>query len=371
MQHVRPAIPFRAVIVWALICSCAMAMRTVGAASPNDTARLLAGLPPAVTSPLAALATSPDWQRYAGEMTTAWAAFEKRHSNRVRVWAAAKLPAPRATMFYMFGGPDFIHADAFFPSASTYVLSGLEPIGREPDVSAVSPEALATALSGLRRSLGNFLQYGYFVTSEMDRQFRSGELSGVLPVLYVFLARSDKTIRAVKFVSLNGRGEAAPVRGRRRPGGVRISFSGSDGVARTLYYFRTDLSNAGVGKSGFLKFCARLAPGDALLKSASYLMHTSGFSKVREFLLGHSRVIVQDDSGIPLKYFAPGEWRLRPFGRYAGPTEEFKRHYQPDLESLFRAGAQPVNFGIGYRWHPQRTNILIADQVIGPGGGGQ
>ena len=32
-------------------------------------------------------------------------------------------------MFYMFSGPDFLYADAFYSKATTYVLSALEPVG--------------------------------------------------------------------------------------------------------------------------------------------------------------------------------------------------------------------------------------------------
>ena len=36
-------------------------------------------------------------------------------------------------MFYMFSGPDFLYADAFYSKATTYVLSALEPVGSVPD----------------------------------------------------------------------------------------------------------------------------------------------------------------------------------------------------------------------------------------------
>jgi hypothetical protein len=271
-------------------------------------------------------------------------------------------------MFYMFGGPDFVHADAFFPHATTYVLSGLEPVGPQPLVSELPAPVLSGSMASLHQSLSHFLEFGYFITSQMGAQFKAGKFNGTLPVLYVFLARSGKTIRQVEFVTLDGNGAAVPVRGKRRPTGVRISFAGRDGRPRTLYYFSTNLENAVVAKSRFLKFCASLGVGDSLVKSASYLLHLGNFSKVREFLLSRSAVIVQDDSGIPLKYFAAGNWRLRPFGRYVGPIPVFKRHYQPDLDRLFRSGrAQQVNFGIGYRWYYQHTNILVADRLVSQG----
>ena len=57
--------------------------------------------------------------------------------------------------------------------------------------------------------------------------------------------------------------------------GAKIVFAGSDGEERTLYYFRTDLSNKGVPNSGFLKFCESFGQGDAFVKSASYLLHNA------------------------------------------------------------------------------------------------
>ncbi|GBE44317.1 hypothetical protein BMS3Bbin10_02408 [bacterium BMS3Bbin10] len=368
LEHpVRKKLVF-AVIAALLVIANVAVVRAAGTPNPNDMARVLAGLAPAANSPLAVAAGTPGWRLHATTMDAAWASFEKRLVTRIRVWSAVTLTTPRPVMFYMFGGPDFIHADAFFPDASVYVLSGLEPIGPLPDVAHLPEGVLAASLGALRQSLGNFLRYGYFITREMGTQLKTRKLSGVLPVLYVFLARSGKTINQVRFVALNARGEVAPARGKRKPSGVRISFTGPDGRPRTLYYFRTDLSNAGVKKSAFLKFCMKLGQGDALIKSASYLLHLGNFSKVRDFILDRSATILQDDSGIPVKYFTTGLWRLRLFGQYSGPIEEFKRFYQRELADLFRTGgAQGVNFGIGYNWHPRRTNILVANRLAAPG----
>lgn len=350
-----------AVLVTALLATVIPQTHAAEPATAQDIARLLAGMPVTRGSPLISATQSPGWIRHAAEMNTAWEAFENNHLRQTRDWSKTHLPVPYPAMFYMFGGPDFVHADAFYPNAATYVLSGLEPVGRVPKLAAVSPEKLEEALGALRQSLKNFMQYGYFITREMDQQLRAGQFKGTLPVLLVFLARTGKTIHKVNSVHLNTTGTVQNGWRKGRPGGAKLVFSGSDGNARTLYYFRTNLANGGVRTSGFLKFCARLGRGGSLVKSASYLMHTKPFSKVRDFLLQHSAAIVQDDSGIPLKHFTDKDWAMKPFGRYLGPTDQFKRFQQADLADFFAAGgAKPVDFGIGYRWHPQRTNILLA-----------
>ena len=134
----------------------------------------------------------------------------------------------------------------------------------------------------------------------MREQLSGGDLAGTLPILYVYIARSGKTIRETSLVSLDRDGNLHPGMGGETKGmvpGVKIVLATGDGPPQTLYYFRTDLSNGGVNNSGFLKFAATLGNGHGLLKSASYLMHSGNFTQVRDFVLQHSQSVVQDDWG--------------------------------------------------------------------------
>jgi hypothetical protein len=264
-------------------------------------------------------------------------------------------------MLYMFSGPDFLYANAFFPKATTYVLSGLEPVGTVPNLTTMR-RSVAPTLHQLRASVSTILSYSFFITHNMRSDLRAGRLTGTLPILYVLLARSGNTIHEVNPVRLDPEGALQPdvdtVRGSATRG-VKIVFAGSDGEARTLYYFSTNLANDGIKSSKFLKFCETLAPGDSLIKSASYLLHSGEFSIVRDFLLAKSAVVVQDDSGIPLAYYDPGHWDLQPFGHYRGPIAIFGRRYQPKYAVAFRE-SRPIDFGIGYRWRPHESNLLLA-----------
>jgi len=351
-----------AAAMWLAVAGAACATDAVTA---DDTARFLAGMPPSASSPLSALTRDPVWQRHARFVDTAFAHLEARQFSRVRTWAANNLAAPRPTMFYMFSGPDFLYANAFYSKATTYVLSALEPVGSVPDLMRLPSGGIGTGLYDVERSLDSILSFSFFVTQQMKSDLSAGMLNGSLPLLYVFLARSGKTIRDVGLIALDSKGEAYFAKenaGRNATRGVRILFAGSDGVERTLYYFSTDLSNGGVRSSGFLKFCKTLAPGNSLIKSASYLLHTGDFTTVREFLLANSATIIQDDSGIPLDDYDPKKWRFFPFGRYAGPIAKFPERYQPRYAELFR-DSQPMDFGIGYRWRPNESNLLLSVRV--------
>ena len=136
---------------------------------------------------------------------------------------------------------------------------------------------------------------------------------------------------------------------------------------QTLYFFSTDISDDGIKKSGFLKFCESLAPGNSFVKSASYLMHESYFSTIRSFLLNNSNTLVQDDSGIPISFFAPDSWQLRYFGSYPGPISIFAKYLQPQLYSIYQhSHPVPLDFGIGYRHYAKQSTLILGTRKSQP-----
>jgi hypothetical protein len=211
------------------------------------------------------------------------------------------------------------------------------------------------------------LNFSFFRTREMRTTLSANNFSGTLPILYIFLARTGKTIDEVTFHDINEDGTLV-AEGAGLPKGAasvaKILFKGSDGKQRTLYYVRTDLSNGGWRRSGFKAFCETLEAGDALIKSASYLLHSNAFTEVRTHLLERTKRLLQDDSGIPISYVESDAWELRPYGRYLGPINVFPNNYQRQLADLFRRNSPPtIDFGIGYRFRANESNILVADKL--------
>lgn len=337
------------------------------AASPNDVARFLAGLPPTDSSELSDVSGTRVWQRHAAAMASAWQNIETRQLSRIRTWSTSELTAPSNTLYYFFSGPDFLYADAFFPLATTYVLAALEPSGPLPEVGRRRGGSLGYGLAQLRSSLNSVLNFSFFRTREMRTTLSANSFSGTLPILYIFLARTGKTIDEVTFHDINEDGRLVAA-GEGLPRGAanvaKILFKGGDGTPRTLYYVQTDLSNGSWRRSGFKAFTEAMEPGDALVKSASYLLHSNAFADVRTHLLERSKRLLQDDSGVPISYFKRDEWQLRPYGRYLGPIAVFPDNYQRPLAELFRSAKPPaIDFGVGYRFRLNASNILIADKL--------
>ena len=322
-----------------------------GPANVDETARFLAGMP--VTGALEPLTHDPAWQAHARAMDEAWLKKQQLQIAPIRDWMmanAAGYYTSNATMYYMFAGPDFLYANIFFPNARTYILAGLEPIGQVPDLTRLPPETLGSNLAVLRDSMSSILRFQYFITKDMRAGLGRGNVNGTLPILYVFLARLGYTVLDVTPVS-------SPAEG------VKITFTGG-GEPQTLYYFKTDLSG---GNSPFLRWCAERGPGLSLLKAASFLLHGDGFSGVRSFLLQNSRVIVQDDSGIPLRAFPKG-WKVDCYGRYVPHKEEFEKYHQPDLAALYaqHPPPPPLGFAFGYHWQKEDGILMLASREALP-----
>jgi hypothetical protein len=314
-------------------------------ASLDDTARLLAGLP--VTGPLAAFTQDQRWQGHAAALEKAWKTKEYFQLGPIATWMsshASEYYQSTGTMYYMFSGPDFLYAYTFFPNASTYILAGLEPVGQVPDLTRMNADALNANLGALRNSMSTLLITHYFVTEEMKSELGRSNLSGTIPIIYVFLARLGCTVRDTTYIH-------SPAEG------VKIDFT-HNGRSQTVYYFKTDLSGGG---SSFLHWCASHGTGVSLIKAASYLMHNEGFSGVRNFLLDHSRFIVQDDSGIPVRSFGKN-WSLEFYGRFIPHGEKFGKYDQAALAEIYHQNPPPpeLGFAFGYWWQAERGLLMLA-----------
>jgi hypothetical protein len=330
----------------------------------TDAARFLAGLPVADNSSLAPLTHTSTWQAHAAAMNSAFATLDRRQLSNIRIWRAdflAPITAGSKTCVYYFGGPDFLYADAFFSDCTTYILVGLESVNSMPDLLTVPRGALESTLQNIQISLNTILQFSFFKTKDMREEFGRGELQGVLPIMFVFLARTGKVIQSVEYVSLDRGGQLTKAGGA--PHGVKITFvDPANGAQKTLYFFSTDLSNDGLKSNpAVLRFTEQQGQANCFLKAASYLMHEGRFDTVRSFLLNDSTTILEDDSGIPAKYLSPDKWTLRFFGSYTGPINLFKNYYQPDLRQLYEnSSPKSLTFSFGYQWNRHNSTLILA-----------
>jgi hypothetical protein len=325
--------------------------------SVNDAARFLAGLPSAGGKGSASLRQTAAWQEHSRQMDNQFNRFRETREQPISSWRNGALRGlPGRTVFYPFGGPDYLFARALFPDAGTCILVGLEGADPLPSFAKLDETNVGAVLANLRKSLSSVIQLSFFITKDMRTNLASTQLRGSLPLVLVFAARGGYPIHSVELIDLS------------RDGSV-VSRSGSGGAApgfriqagrKTIYYFQEDLSNGGVGSDRrLLRFVSSQAPFATFLKSASYLMHQGEFTAIRNYILENSAAVVTDPSGIPFRSLDPNRWKIQLYGSYNGPIDMFKSYSQPDLTRAYTSGQFPVGalpFGVGYK----QTSLVVA-----------
>ena len=217
-------------------------------------------------------------------------------------------------------------------------------------------------LRGWRRAVSSIFERSFFVTSEIDREFHGDVADGLLPLITLLLARSGCTIEGVRYRSLLPSGELADETGSPRlHQAVEIRFRrGSEATARKLYYFSTDLAAEFQRNPAFYNFLKRQGHPDTLVKSASFLLHWRMCAAMRTYVMENSNLILEDDTGVPYRYFQPPQWRVSLYGEYSPPDRPFRRLYQNDLAEAFHdpARVRELGFSLGYG-HGRRPSSMI------------
>lgn len=323
----------------------------------NDEARVMAGLPVNTSNKkLKEITRSPQWKTHEENMNRIWNIYQQT-SPKLMGFAQDELTDVDDDcnfIFYPFSGPDFLFANALFPKMQTYLLVGLEKVGtrvkvKRPTVNTY--QLYENAVSGI-------FNLSFFSTEDMRSKNSDDTISGVLPLIEILMARTKREIVSIKYKKLTTGGNIEQADSTSNMVEIKFFKQGSH-FLQTLYYVSSDLQNRlfarNLGLQNFIK--KNQQQSICFTKSASYLMHTDAFSYVRSFILDNSQVIVQDDSGIPWKYFLPDEWDNTLYGSYHTPIDEYIDYKQDDLESAYqKADPEILDFRIGYS---RQSNLQI------------
>lgn len=336
----------------------------------DETANFLAGRP-CETPGLKAFQETEEYRTFMAALDKSWAELESNRFLPMRTWAGTEIAdadAATKTLFYPFGGPDGLTAEVLFPRAGHYVLLGLEFVGRMPDFKTADPERISAYFQNLQVSLKDFLNKSYFITKNMNEAMSGDKVDGVLPLLCFFLKRTGNAISSIRRLDVreNGEVEASPYPGERtkfrRPYGIQIEFfaEGAE-VLRTMSYFSCDLVDDVFRKdTPFHVYLAGLSFETTFIKSASYLLHYKEFSNIRNLILEKGRFILEDDTGIPYRYFPPTSWDVRLYGAYIKPVSDFSGVEQLDLKTAYDdpARVKSLPFHLGYHWATNKDSLL-------------
>lgn len=343
----------------------------------DDAARFLAGMPGNPGSPFSALEQDKAWQEHRQLMDAAWARADEKLIRGLRAFQQSELseePFERNILFYPFSGPDALTATLCFPVTSTYYLVALEPAGTLPSLQQLEKKNLPEYLGAVRTTVASELGKSFFVTREMDRQFRGQVTDGLLEPVVLLLVRTGHTILGSKYVRLDEQGQIVD-----RPGGVPVDAkyankgfeleirTDKDQSIHRLYYFSLNLDDKHLpGNAGFLHFVNGMPAPTTLLKATSYMTHHPEFSTIRDLVMKVSAAVFQDDSGIPYHLFTADKWNVQLYGEYTKPYGSFAWLEQPDLRKAYLAGGvKPLSLRLGYGFGKVTSNLLLAKRING------
>jgi hypothetical protein len=344
----------------------------------NDQLRFIAGMVPFQTDSVFGHLMDSSWSAYAKRFNQRWKKLEEGKFSLMREFRAKEIE-PMAgnpkTLLYPFSGPDFLNAFLFFPNQERYIMLALEPAGSLPDFKKFPSDSLKGYLSNIEQSLHAILNFSFFRTNSMAVDFKKQEeLNGAVHLISIFMERTGNTLLGLEKVRVDSTGKITTSTvggGICGNVGIRIFFKNKASDAkREVIYFSCDLSDNGLSANPcFASFLRNLGPVNTYLKSASYLLHNTYFSKTRNAILKNSALVLQDDSGIPVRYFGAENWQRQLFGTYDKPINLFKTRFQADLKTLYdstdKATVKPLAFGIGYDYKPKESNLMLFTKVKG------
>ncbi len=342
----------------------------VSSSELTDTARMLAGLAPAAPGPLAEVAAKPEWQAWQREFDSQWTKATRERFADMDTWRDKELAPVTGTcdtLMYPFSGPDILNAIVLFPDCRRYVLFGLEPVGVLPVLDRLPNQRLTLLLEETRHALNDLLSRNYFITSHMMQDTASQELRGTLPLVALSLVRMDARLVSAKEMEIAEDGQLRPRtpsdKARKIASAVELVFERPGHEPQSVVYFRAQAEDKALPqRPGVIPYLEHQAPYVTFLKSASYLLHTSDFTVVRRLLLDKSRLILEDDSGIPLRYLKAPEWKVTFYGKYDKPIKDFNYGYQPDMALVYSdpKAVRPLTFSFGYHWSDGSASVLLA-----------
>jgi len=311
------------------------------------------------------------WTQYTNKMNSTYSDVNSK-KEIMSVWRDKNISVSQGTLFYPFSGPDFLHANVFFPNYDTIVMIGLEPTG-SADVK-LSQYTDPQVFSDITRSLSAILNHSFFLTKAMAVDFTNTKLNGTLPVFMHFFSRTGYSIYSVEDVFLKSNGEIVNMKENKSVEGL---YKGvcyqviKDNKLKLIYYFSMNLMDGNYNNNNGLKdhpeiglMMNRFNIKTTYLKAASYLLHNDSFSIIKDLILKNTNQIVQDDSGFPIKYLINNKtWNTSFYGSYTKPISLFNVRYQQDLYDCYHNPVLPAGelpFGIGYKSIAGTSNMSIS-----------
>jgi hypothetical protein len=336
----------------------------------TETSRFIAGMPAGIH--FDEHQQKEHYTKHKDFTDKSWATTLDTMIRPVQKWCAEKnIGDTRDSLlcFYPLSGPDFLFANLFFPQADHYILLGLEPRGSMKDLRGLNDTEMQKYLEGIRSSMKYINSRGYFVTSHMSSDFTKAHLNGMVHMMLYMMARTEHKILDVYEVWLDENGKEQKLnKGEKAPEGkivaAKIEFLSPDQTEkRDAYYFKLDASDKYLEEhKEFSSFVNSFPRRAAYMKSASCVLQNSPFSVMRKLVMDSDRIL-QDDTGVPFRYFSEDSTlNVQLYGTYTKTINDLNWCYQPALRKALEQSGNNADlpFRISYNGNYGEGMLLWA-----------
>jgi hypothetical protein len=338
----------------------------------TDFSKLIAGQP--TLKYLQDVQAKEYYKEHIGFADTSWKRTVDSMLNPINNWITKERitdTSDNELCFYPLSGPDFLFGNAFFPHAKNYVMLGLEAKGKMCDFRELKEDALKRYFVGIRQSMKYLNKAGYFVTSHMSGDFGKAHLNGMVHMMLYMMARTDHMICDVYNVYIDADGKEVRLADTVKVPdttitAVKIEFLSPDRtVKKAAYYFKLNASDEYLNNhTEFAAFVNGFGKKRvAYMKSASCVLQNTNFAVMRGLVL-NSNKILQDDTGVPYKYFDKEKLDMTLYGKYSMVIDDLswclQRELKKDLEASKKYGRLP--FRISYIGNYGEGTMIYAKQ---------
>lgn len=311
------------------------------------------------------LEQSEFWKLHAAKTDLRWRLLMQSVGTPIATWVSEKnyisAQAPK-TLLYPFAGGDFYYANLFYPNRDTVIMIGLEPVGGVFDNKVVEKSKLEDYLTTLDRCMFYPHKLGFFRTLSMDDDFAHELMNGTLHTFMFYLARNGFDLHYVEYFNVDAQGNSVAVEPGAEAKGLKIGYSNkSDKTVRQLVYISQDISNTANKKSpGTINYLKQRGSVVSFFKAASYLMYKDYFSDITNVVTNQSKIILQDDSGMPLGALKAAGFEAEVLGEYSKTINLFSNYFQKDMRDEYVA-KKPAKlpFTIGYNAEFGECNLQL------------
>ena len=300
--------------------------------------------------------------------------YERDYLSKVRPFLAAIRPKdlPRAVV-YPFGGGDLLSALTTYPDGLEYTTLSLEHAGDARRLKSLDKAHLAQNLAEVHRRIAGLFTYAES-TSENMMQLEKSDIPGQLAFFVVALAAHGYEPVGLRYFRVEPDGSihyltVDEIAGAEKTVAPKLSkvwvspeFSvaftnaelvfkpkGKEGPLRVHRHIAVNLSDDNLrADPSVLKHLDAKGRVSAITKAASYLLWAEGFTRIRDYMLGHMAFLFSDSTGPEPMVAQKAGFEMVTYGKFTGPfllarkavADQYRKLYadQPYRELPFRYG---------------------------------